>query len=182
MRYFDNGNRLSADACTLEARFQDNKSISDYNTYNFFMWGDCKETQQKVKSLADEYPNLRFRTGYGVADSCTIDADNKVRYSSELTNPPERQQLHTRTFLAGPNFGRGTLVPNLESALIHGSDTSIHKDCHNMAEYTFGWQMPITKCTEAFLKKGVDVIPDELSIGRPSKDIFLEQRKKNCSG
>lgn len=178
MRYFENGSKISMDACAIEVKDSENRSMLDYSTYNFY--GSCTETQADVQKLAMEYPNLRFRTGYGLADACTIDADNKIRYDTKWTNPPERQQLSTRTFVAVPNFGRGTVTPNLETMMIHGTDTSIYKDCHNLAEYTLGWRAPITECTENFIRRGSESLMAEPAIGRPSKDIFMAQRKAAC--
>lgn len=181
MHYFDNGNKLRQDACALDARDRENQSQIDYNTFNFFhAGGTCTEVEQKVKSLANEYPNMRFRVGYGVASSCTIEEDNKMRYGADVTHGPERRNLNSRNFVAGPNFSRGQLIPNLESVLITGVDTINERDCYKLAESQYGVFPPMSSCVETFVKGASKVIGDDLRIGKPSKDIFMAQRKQSC--
>ena len=173
MRYFDSTNKVSQDACALEARDRENASMIDYNTFNFY--GPCAETDKKVKELAQEHPNLTFRIGYGVASSCTIEDDNKLRMGFDLRGP-ERKNLCSRNFVAAPSFARGHLIPNLESALLNGVDTLIDRDCYKLAETQFGVFQPLNSCVESHLKNASEVIVDDIRIGKPSKDIFMSQR------
>jgi hypothetical protein len=177
MRYFDNGNKMSMDVCAIKARDIENESLMNYSIFNTF--NDC-QMLQNASELAVEYPNLRYNIGYGI-DCGIIDADSKIKLDQKL-RAVENQQLCTRTFTAVPNLGRGILVPNLETQLIQGIDTSLNKDCHNLAEYELGHHAPLTDCMHQYIKNA-SVVMDEHAIGKPSKDIFMQQRKnqkKNC--
>lgn len=177
MRYFDNGNRLAQDSCAMEARDCENQSITDYKTYNFYNAdGTCEEQEKKLRDFSSQYPNLTYRVGYGVASSCTIEDDSKVRYVNP-THGRERQSLCTRNFVASPALGKGQSIPNLESILFNGVDTLIERDCHKIAETQFGVFAPMTMCVENYVKGAAMVVDDEIRIGRPSKDIFLSARK-----
>ena len=179
MRYFDNGNRLSMDSCAIAAREYENQSVIDYNTYNFFNNGDpsCDSAAGKAREMMMEYPNMRFRTGYGVADACVIDSDSEVRIRGTNLREKEPQQLNARLFQAVPNLGRGTLVPNLESMLIQGVDTGALRDCHHIAEVQYHRPMPLTDCMTNYIKTAADALPEVHAIGQPSKEIFMQHRK-----
>lgn len=181
MRYFDNGNKVRQDACALETRSRENQSFIDYNTFNFYQAGrSCSKVEQDVQSLANEYPNMRFRVGYGVASACTIETDNKLRYGFDLTHGPERQNLSSRNFVAGPDFSRGQSVPQVESILLNGEDTINQRDCYKLAELPFAVFQPMHSCVESFVKGASSVIGDDIRMGKPSKDIFLSSRKETC--
>jgi hypothetical protein len=178
MRYFDSTSKISQDACALEVKDRENESLVAYNTFNFYHAdGSCSEVDQKVKELASQNPNLTFRVGYGVASACTVDNDNKLRYGSDLTRGPERQNLCIRNFVACPDFSRGHAIPNLESALLNGVDTLIDRDCYKLAETQLGVFQPLTPCVESYIKNASEVITEDLRIGKFSKDEFLAHRK-----
>lgn len=182
MKYFDNGNRVNQDACAMEVRDRENQSMTDYSTFNFYQAGTtCEAQEKKLRELSSSHPNLTFRVGYGVASSCTIDEDNKLRYGSDLTHGPERQTLCTRTFVASPSLGKGQSIPNLESILINGVDTVVERDCHKIAESQFGVFAPMAPCVANFVKGAAMVVDDDIRIGRPSKEIFLSARKSSCA-
>ena len=179
MKYFDSGNRLSMDPCAIQARDYENQSVVDYNTYNFFTNGDasCDSAAKKAREMALEYPNMRFRNGYGVADGCVIDQDSGVRIQSQNLRPKDPQQLSSRVFQAVPNLGRGVLIPNLESVITQGMNTGELKDCNRFAEVQYYQPTPLTQCMQNFIKTGAQSIPDHPSIGVPSKEIFMAYRK-----
>jgi hypothetical protein len=177
MRYFDNGNRLSMDQCAIQAREYENQSIIDYNLYNFFTNGDCKSGQSKAREMILEYPNMRYRNGYGIADGCVIDDDSRIRLNKELREK-EPQQLCTRLFRAVPDLAKGSVVPGLESMLVQGVDTGALRDCHKLAEVPYYQPVPLTTCMSSYIKTAGDVLPDTFTIGRPSKEIFLQERKR----
>lgn len=181
MRYFDSGNRVNQDECALQVKDRENQSVSDYNTFNFFELGNCQDRFNKVNEFSSANPNLVFRMGYGVASSCSVDSDNNLRYGQEVTHGPERKTLCTRNFIASPNLSRGTCVPNLESQLISGLDTITPRDCHKLAETQWGVFMPLSSCVEKFVYGASAVIDDDIRIGRPSRDIFLENRSRSCA-
>jgi hypothetical protein len=173
-KYFDSGNRLTMDACAIQTREYENQSLLDYNTFNFYT--SC-DTKKKADALVTEYPNLRYHMGYGVSDPSVIDDDSKIRIGGQTLRTVENQQLQTRLFQAVPSLDRGVLVPNLESAIKNGSDTSIYNDCHNLAEFQTMHPTPLTECMQQFISNAGASIPSIPSIGVPSKDIFMAQRK-----
>lgn len=183
MRYFDNGNRVNQDECAQQARDRENQSVTDYRTFNFYELGNCTERTQNVRDFSAQNPNLVFRMGYGVTSACAVDSDNKLRYGADVTHGPERQTLCPRSFVASPNLSRGTFIPNLESQLLNGVDTLETRDCHKLAESQFDVFMPLSSCVEKFVHGAAAVLDDDIRIGRPSKDIFLENRKAAaCAG
>ena len=179
MRYFDSTNRVNQDACALESRNRENESMINYNMYNFFQPdGNCEKSNKQVLDFASEYPNLTYRVGYGVASPCTIDNDNTLRYGFNMTHGSERQNLCARSFVANPNFSRGSLIPNIESALLNGVDTIQNRDCHKIAETQLGVFQPLSPCVEGFIRNASEVLDDDMRIGKPSKDIFLSNKCK----
>ena len=174
-RYYDGGNRLTQDGCALKAKEYENQSILDYNTFNFYT--GCSDMKTKADALVNEYPNLRYHMGYGVADPTLIDKDSSVRLSGQTLRPVDHQQLQTRLFTAVPSLEKGCLIPNLESMLKNGTDTSLYNDCHNLAEFQTMQPVPLTECMERFIQNAGTSIPTIPSIGLPSKDIFMAQRK-----
>jgi hypothetical protein len=174
-------NKLSMDACAQLQRERENLSLLDYRTYNFYNQGSCDVKNKAVEALVAKYPNFRFRDGYGVANSCTIDADNRIRYESELTHGRERQQLTTRQFTAVPDFARGSCAPNTESLLVNGYDTSHIRVCNRTVEADFNRYMPYLGCVQDYVEGKALSLPEWLSIGENSREIVrAQQAKKTC--
>lgn len=179
MSVFDGIGRVSMDECAIQARNLENESINNYFLFNYFHTDGCVETAKKNLEFSLQYPNLRFRDGYGVANSCTIETDMELRLNSKSTRPGEKQQLCSRNFIAVPDFSKGTCIPNLETMLIQGSDTSIYKNCHNLAEFETNKIQPLLPCIANHIKIQSKIIPEDPIIGRPSKELFLKNRQCN---
>jgi hypothetical protein len=137
-------NKLSMDDCALCIKQNENESINSYNLWNFYTDAyayadadaDCAQTSRKLADFASQYPNLRYREGYGVANSCTIDADSAAKYSG-LTHGPEKRQFFIRNFQAVPDLSRGCSSTDVESALLIGQDTK-HIPCDIIPENNSG--------------------------------------------
>lgn len=179
MKFFDWENKISMDPCALLTKERENESIHDYRTYNFYQDGDCEESARRVQEFAMEYPNLRFRNGYGVASSCTIDDDSKLRYSSEVTHGPERRQYQTRSFQAVPAFNRGSCAPNTESFLINGLDTTPLRQCDRLAERNFDRFIPLLSCVEKHIEASALALPKTHTIGENSRDMVRNMRMQS---
>jgi len=139
-------NSLIADKCAQAAKEGDNKAIMDYSIYNYFNEGQCDTPADKSRaSLIGQYPNLRFKDGYGVANGCAIDADSAARIVPP-THGPEKQQLFARNFQAVPDFGRGCLnLTDTESLIMNRLDT---RECGFLAERDFDRFTPLTPCMQ----------------------------------
>lgn len=178
--YFEDGSRLSQDPCALKARDVENNSLLDYQTFNFYPASGCGEVYTKLNEFAMQNRNLRFKSGFGVTDACVVDNDSQLRITRDI-RPVEHQQLSTRVFWAVPSLDKGGLVPGLESMLTQGMGTGALRDCHKLAEVEYD-RMPMSDCMSEFVKSAGQVIPDGQRIGKPSKEIFLQERRaKVCA-
>ena len=172
MRYFDAGNSVSMDACAVQSRDYENTSIMEYNMFNFFYPdGDCRGVNDKIQSISLDNPNLHFRNGYGVTAPCTVDDDNKLRYSSEMTHGPEKRQYNTRNFQAGPNIAKGPGAPTTESLLQQGVDTTMLRECDRITARDFGRFIPFQPCMSSYISKFADALPQTQAIGQNSRDM-----------
>lgn len=179
MKYFDNGNKVSQDACALDHKQRENNSYNHYMTFNAYeMQGSCEDQDAKLQNFAMEHPNLTFRVGFGVTSPCKVDEDSKIRMGAEVTNYGGRQNLCTRNFVAGPNFSRGESQPVIESILLNGVDTIEKKDCHKLAECQFNVFQPLTDCVQSYVNGAAQVIDDDVRIGQSSKQLLMSARSK----
>lgn len=158
-KLFDWENRLSADTCAQSLRANENSSIYDYNTYSSF--GSCDSECDKKKELLGKYPNLRYKNGYGVSSSCSIDDDSGMRFISP-THGPEKKQLFVRNFQAVPNTGSGCLnILGTDSYLKNGQDSTLIP-CANLEEKSFDRFIPLQPCMNQYIMgagKNVGDIP-----------------------
>ncbi len=171
-KQFNWENKLTQDKCALATKQTDNELVYDYNTFNFFTRGSC-DTINCISDFAYDYPNLRFRNGYGVANECVIDDDSKMR-TETLTHGRERQPLFTRQFFAVPDYGRGGLVPNTETFLQNGQDTTYLRQCDRVTEKNFDRFVPLVGCAD--VQKHDPVLE---SVGLNSREL-LRQHRRSC--
>ncbi len=148
MRIFDINNRLTDDDCAMATKENQNRSIEDYIMFNMYPTAVCDSgNDTKLTQFMAENPNLRYRDGYGYAFDCTIDNDSKMRTDpNTVTHYRERQSLCSRWDQGVPNFGKGGLVPNVESTLKFGQDTSYIRDCDRLAEKPLDVFIPFNTC------------------------------------
>lgn len=167
-------NKLTMDRCALAQKQNDNDVIYDYNTYNFFLRGeDCKSVNEKLNCFAADHPNLRFREGYGIGE-CVIDQDSRLRYEP-LTHGRERQVLNARLFQAVPDIGRGGLVPNTDTFLKNGIDTTQIRQCDRLTERDFDRFYVLSECASEQAR-----VPYMLSAGVDSRELWRQQKSQMC--
>jgi hypothetical protein len=166
-------NRLTSDECALKAKQQSNKEFEDYNLFNFYNGGRCSE---KLRDFACEYPNLWYREGFGIADSCVIDESTKSQRST-LTHGREKRQANIRTFHAVPDLSHGCLLPITESRLVQGTcSTHNIQKCDILSERDFNRFVPFSDCVKSYLD---DFKPsDTLSIGVNTREMI--RKKMSC--
>lgn len=168
MRVFELENRLKTDNCAMNTTNLQNRSIEDYYLYNMYPTADCDASVQNLTDFMIDNPNLHFKDGYGFANQCTVDMDSKFRMDpNSLTNFREKTQLCTRWHQAVPDFGHAGLVPNVETALKFGEDTSYIRDCDRIAEKQLDVFIPFNTC--GLINKDV-VGPSEV-VGVSTRDF-----------
>lgn len=138
--FFDESNRLSYDKCAVATEALQNKSVLDYVTWNMYSTSTCKE--EDIRDFTLKNVNLRYKDGFGNVSGCTVDTDSELRNNARLTNVREKEQLCTRWDQGVPNYGKGGLIPNIESRLKFAEDTHDLK-CDIVAEKNFDRFIPL---------------------------------------
>lgn len=149
-------NRLTQDRCALLTRELQNRSVTDYNTFNFYTTSTCKDADLLEYTIKN--PNLRWKDGFGNVSGCTVDVDSEIRNKAKLTNFREKEQLCTRWHQAVPNVGRGGLIPNVESRLRFSEDTSAIRECDILAEKDFDRFIPLPGCLSGTIQDPEHII------------------------
>lgn len=152
---YDNENKLNADFCAQDARDLQNTSIQDYRLFSTTAQG-CDNNFQKC---AIQNRNLWWKKGYGYTDGCVVDNDSEMRNNSKVTHDKHKTQLFTRNYVANPALGRGVNVPNLESRLIEGLDTTQIRQCDRLDEKTLDVFIPMISCLQDNVQNPDNIIP-----------------------
>ena len=162
---FEASDRLVDDPCAQQTRIQENAAQATYQLDNLRSAPDPCKTTRKVESFAQRYPNLRPWTGYGVS-GCQIDTDSHIRNEKIWTNDPSKTQYFPRTFQAVPKLWRGVPMPETESRLINGLDTTTSRQSGDLSEKQFPVFHPtvLPVCTK-------HIIPEWTWGGESSRDI-----------
>jgi hypothetical protein len=169
-RYTNLENRLNDDICSQTNKEFVNKSVNDHTLYNNYYSRDCK-CDVFDDNLIDNYFNIK--DGFGYANGCVIDMDSELRVNTQLTHDKIKQQLCVRTFAGGPNLNQGGLIPNIESRLINGDDTSDIRRCDILGEksyipYTF---YDLKPCMMAIQDPKHIIQPDIVRGGASTRDF-----------
>lgn len=171
---FEEQNRLSLDRCALLTKELQNRSISDYNMFNMYPSASCDSN--KLMEFTIRNPNLRFRDGFGNVNGCTVDADSDIKLKAKLTNVREKEQLCTRWYQAGPNIGRGGLIPAIESKLQMSEDTHDMKDCDIVAERDFNRFIPMIGCLASSIQNPQNIIMPFERGGKITRDYVMDNK------
>jgi hypothetical protein len=135
--YFDSGNRLSQDCCTLLVRDNENSGVSSYTLTDMRAGRGSGSKRASFAATARQHCNLRPWDGYGISANA-VDDDSRLRNESAVTHTRERIQLPKRVFTAVPNLANGKSAPDAESTMVLGSlDTTLHRPPGRLAER--GW-------------------------------------------
>lgn len=170
---FDLGSRLKDDVCSLSLADKDNHNLCAYRLrYNVTKPGASKTTPQGNVCIGDNIPdlscqrNLRVWTGYGVNCGVIDEESTLLREGTSSTRCGKRQQLNTRVFEAAPDLSRGRIMPDTESHLINGQDTTSIRECYKLTERAFDTFNPVVQstCVE-------NIIPNWTWGGASSRDI-----------
>lgn len=181
MKYFESEHRLGADDCAVDAKTYQNASISEYNLWNNFNNTCNAESDAKFASFVLDHPNLRFKNGYGFTDRCNVDNDTEMRNNGKITNERARVQLFTRFYQANPDLSRGLVVPNLESKLVQGDDTTQYKQCIRTTERDFDRFMPLLPCLKETIQDPDHIVFPNIPCGESSRRMMRDSEfLKKC--
>ena len=178
---FDSSTSVCSDTCWKTAKEVHNKEISDYYLYetNFVK---CTVPEVRMPEMSLDYPNLRGRPGYGLADDCLIDI-----YSSLLTNSRSMTrdkcptQLTTRIFTGGPNLRSGTGDINNELDVLSGSDTNPYKCNKTIMEQQTYHFTPLIDCMQD-IQDPDHIVPVGVRGGEDTRSyINRADFNKNCN-
>ncbi len=165
---FDGQNHLRLDTCALRLKDRDNTSYAAYNLTN--LRAMCPDenggglSKQHPLSVSLAYRNLWVWDGYGINPQA-VNVDTAFKETA-LTHPRTRMQLPKRVFEAVPDLSHGRLVPDVESRLLSGHDTSAQRDCDRVTEKDYKRFDPGV-CTIST----VHIIPPWTNGGAPSREI-----------
>lgn len=143
MKFYNQENRLTNDNCAQISRELQNTSINDRQLYNFYFTNDCK-CEILDDLLFDN--NFVVRDGYGFTTGCTVDTDSELRLNGVQTNDKEKIQLCSRWHQGVPNLNLGGLIPNIDSRMKNGDDTSDIRSCNKIQEKSFDRFQPFVGC------------------------------------
>lgn len=138
VKYTNLENRLSDDKCAQINKELVNSSVNDRTLYNYYYTHDCKCSVMD-DTLFDN--NFTIKDGFGFTNSCVVDLDSELRINTQLTHDKGKIQLCARSFEGGPNLNKGGFIPNIESRLRNGDNTSDIRACDIISEKSY---IPLT--------------------------------------
>lgn len=179
MKVFNQENRLTVDNCAQVTRELQNDSIQDRQLYNFYYTNDCK------CPVLDEFlfeNNMTIKDGYGFTSGCSVDTDSDLRLNGKVTHDKARIQLCTRAELGVPNLNKGGFIPNIESRIRFGDDTSSIRSCgYKLAEVDFNRNVPLVGCLASTVQNPKYIIEDWTRGGDWTRnDILTNEYMDKC--
>lgn len=155
MRVYNHENRLTTDKCAYLNHELQNKSIHDHTFENFYFTKDCK------CDVLDDFlidNNMVIKDGYGFSTGCVIDNDSDLRLKAIWTNEREKVQLCTRWNQGVPNINKGGFIPNIESLMKNGDDTSDIRNCDRITEKNFDRFVPLVGCLASTVQNANNIV------------------------
>lgn len=164
---FQGNTRSMFDQCAGGFKEAMNTSVYDYTMSSFRSGLGADRT--KLNEFVTSNKNLHLKGAWGPEPSL-IDVESRLRNDIELTHDKERQQMAIRSFVAGPDLGRGELLPTLEHVLQSGQSTSV---CAPVREAMYS-DFPMNPTVEYMVRANNLALNswDAPTIGESSKDIL----------
>jgi hypothetical protein len=161
---FDNNHRLVDDSCAKTAREFQNDYFNNYNVFNFYPTNslECADAKKQIDDFTTDN-HVNMMDGYGTVNQCNIDTDSKLRNGVTWSHDHRsKRQLSSRIFKDIPDLSKGSFVPNIESKLVQGEDTSTRKSCNVLSEKSlFGHHMiPLVDCLKNTIQDPAHIIMD----------------------
>jgi hypothetical protein len=182
-RIFDLEHRPHSDACAIEARDAQNKSLNEYRLFNPYSTSStkCDDAESKIKEFTT-VNHTTYKDGYGNANACRIDADTTMRLGAQITNERYKVPLNTRLFTAVPNLSRGGLAPEVESRLTQGQDTQVKKSCDNLGGIQIDRFVPLLPCLKDTIQNPETIVPKWTWGGEPTRDSMRQRQFLEANG
>ena len=181
MSIFDKSSSLRNDSCSIHARDYQNNSINDYSLWNTYNNKCEKSKDHELDNFAAENLNLNFRNGYGFTSGCYVDEDTEVRLNGKITHEKAKLNLQHRFYTANPYLGNGKTVPNIESRLLAGEDTSQIRACNRIGEKDFDRFVPLVSCLKENVQNTKNIVEPWTHGGDNSRLIMRDsQHLKKC--
>ncbi|AUF82307.1 hypothetical protein TetV_215 [Tetraselmis virus 1] len=120
-RLFYNLHRPTDDQCYATVEEDYNKSIYDYNIYNYY-----NQPRKDLINFASENVNLRFGDGEGTSAPGTIDVESQMKNKPKWT-PRGVQQLAVRTYQAVPDMSGGSVWDTSGEETVKWSDNNYNR-------------------------------------------------------
>ena len=181
-KLFENETRVKDDECAKIAKDYQNVSMNDYSLWNNYNTKCLKDADKQREEYSVNNLNLHFRNGYGFTTSCEVDRDTELRLNGKLTHEKPKTQLFTRSFVAVPDLSKGTAVPNLESRLMEGDDTSQVRECHRLSEQDYNRFTPMLPYLKDTVQNPKNIITPWTFGGDSSRDIMRNSQTLNKCG
>lgn len=179
---FENEHRIGADECAIHAKDYQNASISDYSTWNTYMMKCNRKGERHLEEFANNNINLHFRNGYGYTNGCEVDNDTELRLNGKITHEKAKSQLFTRSFLAVPDLSKGLVLPEVESRLVEGDDTTQIRECYRLTEVDYERFVPLIPCLRDNVQNPVHIIPPWTNGGDNSRILMKNSATLKACG
>jgi hypothetical protein len=155
---YDGANQIAMDDCALNAKEAQNLSINGYNLWNNYLYKCDNRKEDNFRECTVGNRNLWWRNGYGFTNGCYVDNDSMLRNDGKLTNDKHKTQLFKRFYTANPSLERGVFVPQIESRLIQGDDTSQWRQCDRLSEKNLDVFIPLIPCLKGNVQNPNNII------------------------
>jgi len=178
---FDSSTNLCSDNCWKTSKEVHNKEISDYYLYETNSV-KCSAPDVRMPEMSLNYPNLRGRPGYGLADDCLIDIYSSLtNNTAAMTRDRCPTQLTTRIFAGGPNLRSGTGDIDKELDILSGSDTNPYRCNKTIMELQTYQFTPLLDCMKD-IQDPDNIVPDGVRGGEDTRSyINRAEFNKNCN-
>jgi hypothetical protein len=146
--FFDKQNSFCSDSCWQQYKDAGNDKIINYNTYDkSVQLLDCENPKARVPEFMYDHPNLRGRSGFGLADPCLIDVYNQmVKNENLMTHDRCKIQLNSRIFTSSPQMKGSIGDIDKELEILSGTDTNTYRCRKTLMELQLNQPIPLVDC------------------------------------
>lgn len=185
MQTFNGRSTLLNDACYVDSRESQDKSIENYNLLNYY----SAINPTCAQKLATENPTILFRDGYGSIgrDGRLVSNDSYFKTNATtMTHFGNKQILNRRLFTSIPFKGRGLGNSNIEREFVEGNDTGIRRQCNTLSEISIPhFFTPLVPFLAKNVQDPIHLIPEDnettwLRGGCPSRQVIRDRLNNKC--
>jgi hypothetical protein len=178
MRFTNFENKTSSDDCAQMTREHQNKSMNHFFLDNV---RGCECTEALGNSPLYLENNMIIKDGYGYTGVCGVDNDSDLRLKSMNTNPRSRTNSCIRWDQGLPNLNKGGLIPNIDTNMKNGRDTSYIRSCDRLAEKDFERFVPLTGCLASTIQNPDYIVEPWIRGGSETRnDVRSSEYLERC--